>query len=172
MCSPIADEQKELVQLAKKMKKGNTTVDFVLFGELEDEETQKKLEAFNDAVKSNEGSHLAVFPPSSKLLGDQLVSSPILLGDNADAGGGGEGGAGGEEFEFGIDPSLEPELALALRMSMEEEKARQERKAKEEEEAAKKASLEGVKEEDESGPSGSGGAKGDGKDSGDKMDTS
>lgn len=171
VCSPIADEQKELVQLAKKMKKFNTTVDFVLFGELEDEETQKKLEAFNDAVKSNEGSHLVVFPPSSKLLGDQLISSPILLGDNADGpGGSGDGGASNEEFEFGIDPSLEPELALALRMSMEEEKARQEKMAKEEEDAAKKASLGEVKEEDESGPSGD--AKKDGSDGKDKMDTS
>ncbi|TQS31367.1 hypothetical protein Golomagni_08352, partial [Golovinomyces magnicellulatus] len=167
VCSPIADEQKELVQLAKKMKKGNTTVDFVLFGELDDDATQKKLEAFNEAVKSNEGSHLCVFPPSSKLLGDQLVSSPILLGDNADAGGG-AGGAANEEFEFGIDPSMEPELALALRMSMEEEKARQEKKAKDEEDAAKKASLGDVKEEDEAGGSGSGKKDGDN----DKMDTS
>lgn len=168
VCSPIADEQKELVQLAKKMKKGNTTVDFVLFGELDDDETQKKLEAFNEAVKGNEGSHLCVFPPSSKLLGDQLVSSPILLGDSADAGGGEGGGGGNEDFEFGIDPSLEPELALALRMSMEEEKARQDKQAKDEEEAAKKASLGDVKEEDEAGGSGSGKKDGDN----DKMDTS
>lgn len=147
------------------MKKGNITVDFVLFGDLEDDSSQEKLEAFNEAVKSSEGSHLVVFPPSSKLLGDQLISSPILLGDNAS--GPGEGASGGnEDFEFGIDPALEPELALALRMSMEEEKARQEKMAKEEEEAAKKASLGGVKEEDESGPSG------DKKDGGDKMDTS
>ena len=158
--------------LAKKMKKGNTTVDFVLFGELEDEETQKKLEAFNEAVKSNEGSHLVVFPPSSKLLGDQLISSPILLGDNAEGpSGGGESGGANEDFEFGIDPSLEPELALALRMSMEEEKARQEKKAKEEEDEAKKASLGDVQEEDESGPSGGDGKKG-GDDNKDKMDTS
>ena len=27
-------------------------------------------------------------------------------------------------FEFGVDPSLDPELALALRISMEEEQAR------------------------------------------------
>jgi 26S proteasome regulatory subunit N10 len=165
ICSPIADEQKELVQLAKAMKKGNTTIDFVLFGDLDDDATQKKLEAFNEAVKSNEGSHLVVFPPSSKLLGDQLVSSPILLGDNAGASGGGGAAGGNEEFEFGIDPALEPELALALRMSMEEEKARQEKKAKEEEEAAKKASLGDVKEEDEAGGSSK-------KDGGDKMDTS
>lgn len=166
MCSPIADEQKELVTLAKKMKKGNIDVDFILFGELDDDATQKKLEAFNDTVKSAEGSHMVVFPPSSKLLGDQLVSSPILLGDGAAAGGSGDAG-GGEEFEFGFDPALEPELALALRMSMEEEKARQEKAAKEEEEAAKKASLEGIKEEDGESSKKTGDKKDD-----DTMDTS
>lgn len=148
------------------MKKGNITVDFVLFGDLEDDGTHEKLEAFNEAVKSNEGSHFVVFPPSAKLLGDQLISSPILLGDSA--GGSAEAAGGGEEFEFGFDPAMEPELALALRMSMEEEKARQEKKAKEEEEAAKKASLEGVKEEDESGTGGSSSKK----DGSDKMDMS
>jgi len=141
---------------------------------LDDDDTQTKLQAFNDAVKGSEGSHLVVIPPSSKLLSDQLVATPILLGENASgAGGAGGSGGGGEEFEFGFDPALEPELALALRMSMEEEKARQEKRAREEEEAAKKASLEGVKEEDEAGGSGSGsGAQnGDKKDGGDKMDT-
>lgn len=145
------------------MKKGNISVDFVLFGDLDDDATQKKLQAFNDAVKGSEGSHLVVIAPSSKLLSDQLISSPILLGDGASGAAGAGMGGGGEEFEFGFDPALEPELALALRMSMEEEKARQEKKAREDQEAATKASLEGVKEEDESGPS-------SGKD--DKMDTS
>lgn len=176
MCSPIEEKEKELTQLAKKMKKGNISVDFVLFGDLDDDATQKKLEAFNEAVKGSEGSHFVVIPPSSKLLSDQLISSPILLGDNAGSGdGGGGGGGGGEEFEFGFDPALEPELALALRMSMEEEKARQEKLAKEEEEAATKASLEGIKEENETGEGGSGdkkGSEGGKKEDGDKMDTS
>lgn len=170
VCSPIEEREKELVQLAKKMKKGNITVDFVLFGELDDDSTQKKLEAFNEAVKGSEGSHFVSIPPSSKLLSDQLISTPILLGDNAPApGGSGDGMGGNEEFEFGFDPALEPELALALRMSMEEEKARQEKRAREEEEAATKASLEGIKEEGE----GSGSKKDDEgkKDGGDKMDT-
>ncbi|KAK8924954.1 hypothetical protein H634G_05576 [Metarhizium anisopliae BRIP 53293] len=171
ICSPIEESDKELTQLAKKMKKGNISVDFILFGDLDDDGTQKKLQIFNDEVKGSEGSHFVVIPPSSKLLSDQLVATPILLGEGASgSGGGGAGGMGGgnEEFEFGFDPAMEPELALALRMSMEEEKARQEKIAREEEEAAKKASLESVKEEDESGPSGSG----DKKDGGDKMDTS
>lgn len=169
VCSPIEENEKELTQLAKRMKKGNISVDFILFGDLDDDDTQKKLQAFNDAVKGNEGSHLVVIPPSSKLLSDQLISTPILLGEGGPSSGGTGGMSGGnDEFEFGFDPAMEPELALALRMSMEEEKARQEKRAREEEEAAKKESLGGVKEEDESGPSGSGGKK----DGGDKMDTS
>ncbi|KAK5990948.1 26S proteasome non-ATPase regulatory subunit 4-like protein [Cladobotryum mycophilum] len=168
VCSPVEDEEKELTQLAKKMKKGNISVDFVLFGDLEDDTTQKKLQAFNDAVKGNEGSHLVVIPPSSKLLSDQLISTPILLGEGASGSGGAGGLSGNDEFEFGFDPALEPELALALRMSMEEEKARQEKRAREEEEAATKASLESVKEENEAGGSGSKGGKKDD----DKMDTS
>ncbi|KAH8179675.1 von willebrand factor type A domain-containing protein [Sarocladium implicatum] len=173
VCSPVRDTDKELAQLAKKMKKENITIDFVLFGELDDDATRTKLENFNHEVKSNEGSHLVVIQPSSKLLSDQLVASPILLGDSAANGGSGDvGGGSNEEFEFGFDPAMEPELALALRMSMEEEKARQEKLAKEEEEAAKKASLGGIPEEGEG--SGSGDKKdSDGKkDGGDSMDTS
>ncbi|KAG6041853.1 hypothetical protein E4U41_001013 [Claviceps citrina] len=169
ICSPIEEDEKQLTQLARRMKKGNISVDFILFGDLDDDDTQKKLQVFNDEVKGSEGSHLVVIPPSSKLLSDQLISTPILLGEGASSSGGAGGMSGGnDEFEFGFDPAMEPELALALRMSMEEEKARQEKRAREEEEAAKTASLEGVKEEDESGPSGSGGAK----DGDDKMDIS
>ena len=36
----------------------------------------------------------------------------------------------GGDFDFGVDPNLDPELALALRVSMEEERARQEAAAK------------------------------------------
>ncbi|KAM0666588.1 hypothetical protein ACQRIT_005344 [Beauveria bassiana] len=169
ICSPIEESDKELKLLAKRMKKGNISVDFILFGDLDDDDTKTKLENFNEEVKGSEGSHFVIIPPSSKLLSDQLVSSPILLGENASSGGGGGGGmgSGNDEFEFGFDPALEPELALALRMSMEEEKARQEKRAREEQEAATKASLEGVAEEGEGS-----GSKKDKKDDGDKMDTS
>lgn len=184
VCSPIEEDESDLVKLAKKMKKNNVSVDFVLFGDVEDDTNERKLKAFNDAVKGGEGSNLVVIPPSGKLLSDQLLSTPLLLGDNvpSQAGGGGEaGGAGGDFGDFGFDPSTDPELALALRMSMEEERARQEKKAKEEAAAAAKTNLETVKEGEESEPllntdgdaSGSG-SKDDKKDDkdGDKMDTS
>ncbi|WYZ42949.1 hypothetical protein EsH8_VI_000648 [Colletotrichum jinshuiense] len=181
ICSPVEEEEKKLVQLAKKMKKGNVSVDFVLFGDLDDDDTQKKLQAFNESVKGGEGSHLVVIPPSSKLLSDQLISSPILLGDSAggSSGGGGGGGAesgGGNFGEFDFDPAMDPELALALRMSMEDEKARQEKKAREEAESGQKESLEDIKEEGENAPllkkeGGESSKKNDKKDD-DTMDTS
>lgn len=173
------EDRKDLIKLAKKMKKENVNVDIVLFGELDDTSTREKLEAFVNEVNKSDGSHLEVFPPSSKLLSDQLISTPILLGDNApdsgDAGvsGSGAGGASGGDFEFGFDPAADPELALALRMSMEDEKARQEKKAKEEGEMTKKPNLEGIKEDDEKAPlldkKGEPSSK---KDDDDKMDTS
>lgn len=162
------------------MKKGGVAIDFVAFGELDDDIT-KKLTAFNENVKSGDGSHLAIIPPGPGLLSDQLVTSPILNGDGssggAGAGGAAESGDGGG-FEFGIDPSVDPELALALRMSMEEEKARVEKQNKEQAEADK-AALPEIKEEDEAAQpllnkdgeaSGSGSKEDDKTDDGDKMD--
>lgn len=163
------------------MKKYNVSVDFIAFGEIEDDVT-KKLQAFNENVKSGDGSHLEIIPPGPGLLSDQLVTSPILNGDGSGAGGmggGADGGAGTDAFEFGVDPSIDPELALALRMSLEEDKARQER-MKKEEEAKNKASMPEIKEEnEESQPlldkngeaSGSGSKKDDKADDPDKMDT-
>lgn len=173
-CSPILEDEKTLVKLAKKMKKNNVSIDFVAFGELDDD-TTKKLTSFNANVKGNDSSHIVIIPPSPGLLSDQLVTSPILNDDGSAHGGGqgAEGGPGSEGFEFGIDPSVDPELALALRMSMEEEKARLEKTKREtaEAEAKEKARLDGIKEEDEQTPllgKDKDGKDGDGDD---KMDT-
>ncbi|RYP76333.1 hypothetical protein DL771_001772 [Monosporascus sp. 5C6A] len=187
VCSPVDDDEKKLVSLAKKMKKGNIDVDFILFGEIDDD-VQKKLEAFNNVVKGSDSSHFIVAPADGRLLSDQLLATPILLGEGAAAAGAGGAGGGGDFGDFDFDPNTDPELALALRMSMEEENARQAKEAKAQEEAAKKSNLEGIKEEDEAQPllnqqgepsgSGSGsGSSGEKKDDnkndgGDKMDTS
>lgn len=179
VCSPVADEEKKLVSLAKKMKKGGVDIDFVLFGELDDD-VQHKLEAFNNVVKGSENSHYVVVPAEGKLLSDQLIATPIMMGDAAfgsagGSGGGAEGGGGGDFGGFDFDPSADPELALALRMSMEEENARQAKQAQEEEAAKGKTDLGGIKEEDEAQPlldrGESSGGKKDKKDD-DKMDTS
>jgi 26S proteasome regulatory subunit N10 len=182
-CSPIEEDEKNLVKLAKKMKKTGISIDIVAFGELSDD-TTKKLQAFSDNVQSAEGSYLATIPPSANLLSDSLISTPLLGGDGTSGAGGaggsgGEGGAsGGNDFEFGVDPSVDPELALALRMSFEEEKARQDKEKKAKDTADGKTELEPVAEGDEKQPlldnqgqpSGSG-SKDKKKDDEDKMDT-
>jgi len=158
-CSNIGEDEKSLVKLAKRMKKNNISIDIIAFGDLDDENLQK-LQAFNDNIKGGDGSHLEVIPPGPNLLSDSILATPILAGDGVggagpSGGAGGEGGAsGGNDFEFGVNPELDPELALALRMSFEEEKARQEKEEKEKKarEDAEKARLEGIPEADEKQP--------------------
>ncbi|KAL0254380.1 proteasome regulatory particle base subunit rpn10 [Diplodia seriata] len=183
-CSALAEDEKSLVKLAKRMKKNNINVDIIAFGDLAPENV-KKLEAFNENVKGGDGSHLAIIPPSANLLSDAIVTTPIIGGEAAPSGGAGAGAAqggegGGQEWEFGVDPSMDPELALALRMSYEEEKARQEREKKAQEAKEGKSELEGIAEEggDENKPllgksgepSGSGSGSKDQSDKKDKDD--
>ena len=177
VCSPISESESSLVKLAKKMKKNNTSVDLIAFGDLTDENISK-LRAFNEAVKGGEGSHLEIVPPGPNLLSDTVVASPILAGEggaggaggagaagagtNGDTGAGG-GGGGGEGFEFGVDPNLDPELALVLRMSMEEERERQAREQRQRDEAEGKTNLESVPEEQQPLLDGQGEASGSGE---------
>ncbi|TPX57726.1 hypothetical protein PhCBS80983_g03628 [Powellomyces hirtus] len=117
--SPLAEDEKTLVRLGKKLKKNNVAVDIINFGE--EAENTAKLEAFIVAVNSSDNSHLVSIPPGPHILSDILLSSPIVAGED----GAPPGFASGGGFEFGVDPNLDPELALALRISMEEERARQ-----------------------------------------------
>ena len=154
VCSPIEEEKGALVKLAKRMKKIGLNIDVVAFGDLTDDNLEK-LQAFNEAIKGSDGSHLEVVQPSGNLLSDVIVASPILAGDNANGANGGgangvpgaDGGAGGGgDFEFGVDPNVDPELALVLRMSLQEEEERQ-RVRREQEGAAAQPNLESVPEE-------------------------
>ncbi|KDQ14218.1 hypothetical protein BOTBODRAFT_33007 [Botryobasidium botryosum FD-172 SS1] len=126
--SPLGTSEGPLIRLAKKLKKSNVAVDIISFGE--EEENEPVLRAFIDAVQSGDNSHLLSVPAGPHLLSDLVLSSPILAGEEGipggmDTAGGSGSGAGGQDFEFGVDPSLDPELAMALRMSLEEERARQ-----------------------------------------------
>ncbi|KAK8367731.1 hypothetical protein V6Z11_A02G200500 [Gossypium hirsutum] len=142
--SPVKHEKKTLEMIGKKLKKNSVTLDIVNFGE-DDEGKTEKLEALLAAVNNNDTSHIVHIPAGPNALSDVLLSTPIFTGDGeggsgfaASAAAAAAGGISG--FEFGVDPNLDPELALALRVSMEEERARQEA-------AAKKAAEESSKQE-------------------------
>lgn len=68
----------------------------------------EKLTTFINTLNGKEGagSHLVTVPPGPSLA-DALLSSPILAGE-----GGAVLGLGASDFEFGVDPSADPELAL------------------------------------------------------------
>lgn len=68
----------------------------------------EKLTAFVTTLNGKEGagSHLVTVPPGPSLA-DALLSSPILAGE-----GGAVLGLGASDFDFGVDPSADPELAL------------------------------------------------------------
>ncbi|XP_038065001.1 26S proteasome non-ATPase regulatory subunit 4-like isoform X2 [Patiria miniata] len=122
--SPIINDEKELVKLAKKLKKEKVNVDVVNFGE--DKLNTEKLTAFVDTINGSDGTgcHLVTIPPGT-LLSDALMNSPVIVGEDGTGAVPGLPGTGGE-FEFGFDPSTDPELAMALRISMEEQRQRQE----------------------------------------------
>ncbi len=144
--SPLTSvETKALQKAGRQLKKNNVSIDVVAMGELE--ENEAKLKELVDAAngRSDEGERTCnlVTIPAGVLPSDVLASSPIVHGGaggsafaasaaaGAAAAGGDVGGGGGGDFgDFGgIDPNMDPELAMALRVSMEEERARQERAA-------------------------------------------
>jgi len=155
--SPLSNaDKKAFVKAGKQLKKNNVFIDVIALGELEENESKLRdlVDAANGttnaAAANAEGGDAAVAAeiertchlvtiPAGVLPSDVLVTSPILRGDSGGGGGGGGaaaaapaagGGGGGDFAEFGgIDPSMDPELAMALRVSMEEERARQERVA-------------------------------------------
>ena len=118
--SKISNTEKELVTLAKRLKKNSVSVDVVCFG---CEENIPLLEKFVETVNSKQQdkdtSHLLVVQEGQSVA-DTMCSSAIINPDGPPSGGG-----GGSMFD--VDPNLDPELAMVLRMSMEEERARQER---------------------------------------------
>lgn len=123
--------------MAKRLKKEKVNVDIINFGEevcprprtrhtggiiccnylahilyisfwpLQELNTEK-LTAFVTTLNGKEGagSHLVTVPPGPSLA-DALLSSPILAGE-----GGAVLGLGASDFDFGVDPSADPELAL------------------------------------------------------------
>lgn len=119
--SPVTIEEADLVKLAKKLKKEKVNVDIVSFGEHAG--NNEILSVFVNTLngKDGTGSHLVSVPRGSTL-SEALITSPIIQGED----GQGAAGLGGAGFEFGVDPNEDPELALALRISMEEQRQRQE----------------------------------------------
>ena len=132
-----------MVKLAKKLKKNNVAVDFVAFGDGVEEGPLNVLKKCSETASSAENSyvmdstldrvrlsyvqsrHYIAVQPGQLLLSDALLSSSVLAADRglpdelmgeAGPSGQGEGGTT-NQFEFGVDPSLDPELAMVCTLA-------------------------------------------------------
>ena len=129
-------EIKALQKAGRQLKKNNVAIDVVAMGELEtnEEKLRELVEAANG--RSDDGSertcHLVTIP-AGVLPSDVLSSSPIVHGGSGGSAFAASAAAGAGRDVFadfgGVDPNMDPELAMALRVSMEEERARQQRLA-------------------------------------------
>jgi 26S proteasome regulatory subunit N10 len=136
--SPLENlEDKDMVKLGKQLRKNDVALDVVNFGHPENIPLLNKLiencskGGNSNLVEINYGSNIC----------DSIITSPIVAydngyddmqvdgGDGAPAAPGGAPGSapaapgGGNFAEYGgIDPNLDPELAMAIRISLEEAK--------------------------------------------------
>lgn len=129
--SPVFEDIKALQKVGKQLKKNNVAIDIISMGEIE--ENQEKLLELVNSTNSNDNSHLITVPPGVQPV-DAIIASPVMSdgGMVAPAMGGSAatGGGGGNFAEYGgVDPSLDPELAMAIRVSTEEARAREEARA-------------------------------------------
>lgn len=138
ICTPITEHINDLLNLAKKLKQQNIALDFINFGEID--HNTDILNQIIDTVNvpgEFESHLLTVRANNSRLLYENIATSPIILDESSMINSefnnaAGSGGMDQGFMDFGVDPSMDPELAMALRLSMEEEQQRQERLRQEE----------------------------------------
>lgn len=133
--TPVTADVKTLQKAGRLLKKNNVAIDVVAMGELEENEAplQELVDAANGRSEDSERTCHLVTIPAGVLPSDVLASSPVLAGSGGAFAAAAGGFGGGDERGFadfgGVDPNMDPELAMALRVSMEEERVRQERAA-------------------------------------------
>ncbi|CAF1009317.1 unnamed protein product [Didymodactylos carnosus] len=118
--SPLEADSSEFTKLAKRLKKEKVSIDIVVFG---DESSREKFDEFISTIngKDNTNSHL-ICVPSGVNLPETIINTPIIQGED---GSGIPAGYSASAFAFG-NPEDDPELAMALRISMEEQRRVQE----------------------------------------------
>jgi 26S proteasome regulatory subunit N10 len=112
VCSPVNHDENKYQTIGRNLKRNNISLDIVVFGNFDDAE---KLHDLQRAVNSGDNSHFVTIPSGLGFFCDALRSTPIFLGANS----GGFDDVGGVEV-------ADPELAAAIRLSLEEQKRKQE----------------------------------------------
>ena len=121
--SPITTDTDQLKQVGKKLRKSNVACDIIDFS---GNENHEKLNVFIDAVNKNNNSTLLTVPKGSNI-SNVILNSPIMAGDNVPTSEFSAAASASQMRHMGDAAGGEdPELEMALRISLEEERSRQE----------------------------------------------
>lgn len=129
--SPVVESIQVLEELGKQLKKNSVSLDIVSFGSVE--ENSPKLHKLYESVNNNNTSHIVECLSKDGLLSDIILSSeiacdrdaPLRQDSNIESGNAPFGASAANEF--GVDPNTDPDLYMALRLSLEEENSRMQR---------------------------------------------
>ena len=118
--SPITTDIDQLKQVAKKLRKSNVACDVVDFS---GDKNHEKLSIFINAVNKNNNSELLTVPQGSNIA-TVILNSPMFTGGSVPIS---EFAAAARMRHMGdVADGEDPELEIALRISLEEERLRQE----------------------------------------------
>lgn len=112
-----------------RLKKNNVSVDVINFANPDNVgRLQALVTAANSGAEDQPTCHFLDVPLGCNSIIDVMITSPILQNPDRqnNMAGGDAAGANGEIdplIAMGIDPNMDPELAMAIRMSLEESKA-------------------------------------------------
>eukprot|EP00818_Percolomonas_sp_WS_P007711 CAMPEP_0117447734 /NCGR_PEP_ID=MMETSP0759-20121206/7032_1 /TAXON_ID=63605 /ORGANISM="Percolomonas cosmopolitus, Strain WS" /LENGTH=372 /DNA_ID=CAMNT_0005240087 /DNA_START=194 /DNA_END=1309 /DNA_ORIENTATION=+ len=122
VASPLQHSVDDLKKVGSIFKRYNISVDVINFGEITT--NQEKLEAFVEAVDTDNTSHILTVPQGPHLLSDMVASSEVLTEPGQEPGAGSGGGNAGFD---GMED--DPEYAMALQLSLQEyEREQQQRR--------------------------------------------
>jgi 26S proteasome regulatory subunit N10 len=120
---PLVGTEEDFEDVGMRLKRNNVNIDVINFSHTDNvSRLQSMVAAANQGQEADPSSHFLDVAPGCNIT-DVLISSPICMpedvGGGAAAMGGGAPGGGGLA-DLGFDPSMDPELAAAIRMSLEE----------------------------------------------------
>ena len=127
---PVTGDKDDFEDVGMRLKKNNLSIDIINFANPDNVSLlQSIVESANSGSDDQPTCHFLDVPQGVTAIMDVLITSPILQPDDMGMGGGagGEPGAVADSSDpmanLGFDPNMDPELAMAIRLSMEEANA-------------------------------------------------
>ncbi|EDO06180.1 26S proteasome regulatory subunit RPN10 domain protein [Babesia bovis T2Bo] len=125
VASPIKENSALCTSVGKLLKKNNVILDIINM--CNDIETERKLILLHEAVNNNDMSHYLNCKPGSDMLLSEIILNSAIMQGGSDSNSSVRYSSNLNELD--VDPELDPQLYMALRMSLEQEEERLQRES-------------------------------------------